>query len=274
MIEKKGVFFNPIAEAEELCERLKRDYELAGDIEADVFYGPEMLGSELSEKNDGFYNEVIYEIWEQRMLNEQPVPLLAILPSYWKEGKNCVTVVAEDGEIIEKHLKQSPYVDVKNHTIEGLEEVKEQKMIVYHIPYVHRISIMICSEFLEKEVKRVQEVLCGELGVTLLIVLSYSPGEQDFINAIPGLKVYGTTVIWGNCCGASRNSERAIGGCAIAGINKTHIFSDRCECGFSCDNVEACVFQVDIPLNYRLLKSSEVEYGNVITHILRKSAVA
>lgn len=269
-IERNGIKFNrelvkPLNHAEELLERLKNDWNLAADMNVDIFFAPELLGTSLSEKNDGEYNSFLWECSNLRLVSGKNVPLLTILPSYWSNNYNRSTIVSLDGQIIGHQEKHIPFIDKKAHKMEALAEIQEWSTILIHIPNVHRIAIVICAEFLSDQ-DRIQKFLCGSLGATLLIVPSYSRGEQDFINTLPVLKCYGTTIIWGNCCGAVASNEKAIGGCGIAGTTQTITFGSKCCCNFSCQNIKACVFKVKIPLDFELSKTTESFSKDNVTH--------
>lgn len=269
-IKMQGQIVEPIEDAEKLYERLQKDWLLASDVQADIFFAPELLGTEISEENDGPYNDMLWNLGNDRLGSGESVPKLTILPSYWANKQNRATIVGQDGQIIAYQEKHIPFVDIKNNKIEALAELSEWSTVLIHIPGVHRIVIMLCAEFLAKEVQRLQEFLCGSLGATLVIVPSYSRGEQDFINELSSLNCYGTTVIWGNCCGAVAASEKAIGGCGVAGTTKTHTFGKKCTCEFSCREIEACVFLVDIPLDFELRKTEEIEMNELITHVTKR----
>lgn len=266
-----GEIVKPIECAEELLERLKNDWTLAGEMNADIFFAPELLGTALSEENDKIYNKIIFDCSSSNLSNSKSVPILTILPSYWINNCNSSTIVDHDGFILAQQEKHIPFVDKKAHKIEALKEKSEWTTILLHIPNVHRIAVVICAEFLSDQ-ERIQKFICGSLGATLLIVPSYSRGEQDFINALPGLKCYGTTIIWGNCCGAVTSKEKAIGGCGIAGTSQTITFGSRCNCDFTCQNIKACVFTVSIPLDFELSKTRENIQKEMVTHTIEKLA--
>lgn len=251
--------------AQELIERLKNDWILAGDVAADIFFAPELLGTELSESNDGTYNSLIWELSQSRMLEGAKFPLLTILPSYWRDNCNSSTIVSQDGEILGHQEKDIPFVDKKANKMEALIQKSNSSTILIHIPNVHRIAIIICAEFLSAQ-DWIRKFICGSLGATLIIVPSYSRGEQDFINVLSALKGYGTTIVWGNCCGAVSSSPKAIGGCGIAGTTQTIVFGSKCTCDFTCENIKACVFKIDIPLDFELSKTKEFFQNEIVIH--------
>ena len=67
------------------------------------------------------------------------------------------------------------------------------------------------------------------------------------------LKPYGTSVIWGNCCGAvcddspQMHTQRTIGGCSYAGIDCPNRFGTIANCNFHCGASSVCLFVVNIP---------------------------
>ena len=275
LIKRDGNEFNgeavkPLTElqAQELLERFKNDWTLAGDINADIFFAPELLGTSLSEKNDGIYNTLIFEYSSQRLFQRKNVPILTILPSYWVDNCNSSTIVNQDGEILAKQEKHIPFVDKNANKMEALAEKATWETILIHIPNVHRIAIVICAEFLSDQ-ERIKKFICGSLGATLIIVPSYSRGEQDFINTLPILKCYGTTIVWGNCCGAVSSASKAIGGCGIAGTTQTAILGSQCKCNFTCKNIKACVFKIAIPLDFELTKTKDHVQTATIIHETR-----
>lgn len=269
-VKCKGIGVTGINDAECLYERLKNDWLSAGEIQADLFFAPEMLGTELTEQSEGEYNNFISCLSEENMRQGKDVSKLSILPSYWHQQKNSATILFQDGRIIGKCEKRVAYLDKKENKIEALKELEQYTIILIHVSGIHRIAVVICAEFLEKDTSYIEEILCGSLGVTLLIVPSYSPGEQDFINSLSKLKCYGTTVVWGNCCGAIASDEKGIGGCGVAGINSNQIFGKKCKCNNSCDGIQSCIFQIDLPLDFQIQKNSDLKYDELVQHKIKR----
>lgn len=269
-IEKAGINVKCVGDAEILRERICNDWMLACDCEADILFMPELIGTEDSERSSNGYNETILRLSMEALAEGKATPCITALPSYWNEGENRVSILYQDGKILETQEKHVPYVDEKNHVVEALKETVPWKTVLLHIPYIHRIAIEICAEFLANQSEHVYEFICGELGATLILVPSYSRGEQDFINVLSGLKSYGATVIWGNCCGAIRSEEKGIGGCGLAGTQDAIVFGDCCECGNSCDDIKACLFQIDIPLKYEVKKVGNRKDIIIVRHIIKQ----
>lgn len=273
MIKRAGIPYNGLAveeikNADILLDRLKTSWELAADVGADIFFAPEMLGSELSETGNEHYNMNVRAWSIARMKECRNIPILTILPSYWSNNSNRATILSNDERILARQEKYVPYIDVKNNMLEALEDRDEWQTVLIHIPGMHRIAILICAEFLADQ-DRVRKYICGSLGTTLLIVPSYTAGEQDFINLLPNLKPYGTTVVWGNCCGAVMGDKKAIGGCGLAGTAKTLKMGDVCKCNFSCKGVAACVYKISLSLNQEVKKIEEDIDDEIIQHEIR-----
>lgn len=268
-IQQQGIAMGPIACSEEIKQRFCEDFKTAGDNNVNILFAPEMLGVEAMESTRGRKNKTIYELSIERQEQFLTVPEMIVLPSYWSGHFNTVTITDGTGEILGKQEKHIPYIDRKNHFVEALQESERWNTVLVHIPQKLRIAIMICAEFLNGKKEKIFDLICGSLCTSLIIVPSYSTGEKDFINALSSLKMYGTTVVWGNCCGAIRPDEKAIGGCGIAGTKLTDVFGRVCNCGNSCDNVKSCIFAFDIPLDYEYMKNANVNIVE-IKHIVEK----
>ena len=85
-----------------------------------------------------------------------------------------------------------------------------------------------------------------------MIVPSFSLGEQDFATTIDAVKRFGTSVVWGNCCGAvpakgNPPMERIVGACSYAGADEIHRFGSVKKCNSSCVGVKSCVFCIELP---------------------------
>lgn len=136
--------------------------------------------------------------------------------------------------------------------MEALSQVNDSNILMIHMKNQQRIAIAICAEFIANP-ERINHFLCEQLGATLILVPSYSNGERDFIDSLSTLKPYGTSVIWGNCCGAvcddspQMHTQRTIGGCSYAGIDCPNRFGTIANCNFHCGASSVCLFVVNIP---------------------------
>lgn len=232
-----------------LVERLKADWKCACiNGKANIVFFPEMLGTEAMEEteNHGKENKLIKQMALDISKEGYLTPYFTILPSYWKDGCNSATIVDRDGYIIGKQKKYAPYIDSNNHAKEALRKSLVKHYYIIHIPKVHRIIILICSDFL-KICDGDRNPLFKEACCTLVLVPSYTHGELDFMNSLQALKCYGTTVVWGNNCGIA-GQRKIIGAASLAGFYEINKFNDSLVCGGSCKGNESCAFVVSLPL--------------------------
>lgn len=259
----EGVKVKGVKQPEQLLKRLQDDWRHACDEgKADIIFFPEVLGSKLSEevvRHNANYNKPVFAIAKEESRKGNKLPILTVLPSFCEEGENQATVLDKNGFIIAKQNKYEPYFNLKDHRKEYLKPCEEKHYYVIHIPKLHRIAVLICADFLKYDNNDAKK-LFTEVGCTLLLVPSYSHGEVDFVNTIQTLRPYGTTVIWGNCCGAVKD-KRIIGGCCVAGFDTVKRFSDCCDCVAGCAGVDKCVFIVSVPL--RLVGANEAKVAEI-----------
>ena len=258
-----GVSVCGLKRPEILHHRLRSDWLIAcAKAKADIVFFPEALGSLTLEESDYINgkarNKLIHQLSRSVLTQGFRPPLLTILPSICQGGVNSATIVYRDGYILGQQNKHVPFVDRTNHRIEALTPCREHHFYMLHIPGVHRIVVMICAEFLDICNNHNQISLFEELGATLILVPSYSHGERDFLNALPSLKCYGATVIWGNCCGAT-GASKVVGGCSVAGTDTVYRFSAIRNCDGTCDKRTSCTFAVPLPLCIDNSKSDQSE---------------
>lgn len=240
-----GLHIDSINSSVLLYGRFQNSWREACKNQADIFFGPEMLGSDRLYKEENGYNSLIYELAREA---QGKAPLLTILPSQWKDGINQAAVVYRTGKVIGVQRKLTPFCDLAAHEAEALLPQQEWTLLLIHIPGLSRIVIMICADFLEMQHSGMRDLICGELGATLIIVPSYSRGEEDFVKVVSSLQSYGTTVVWGGCCGAVTGYPRIVGACSIAGVDTLYRFGNECHCGNQCDH-RGCSFTIDLPLH-------------------------
>lgn len=185
-------------------------------------------------------------------INGLNAPRLTIMPTHWKNRENRLLIFDETGRHLGTQFKCTPYVDKKAHRMEALSQVNDSNILMIHMKNQQHIAIAICAEFIANP-ERINHFLCEQLGATLILVPSYSNGERDFIDSLSTLKPYGTSVIWGNCCGAvcddspQMHTQRTIGGCSYAGIDCPNRFGTIANCNFHCGASSVCLFVVNIP---------------------------
>lgn len=265
--EIKKMFIDHPNHEEEITTRLEKGLKLACAKKTDIVFAPEMLGTGKTEQYNGNYNMYVRRIYSEMLEKEETPPFITIMPSYWNEETNSAAMVCQDGRILGRQKKYTPYVDFKSCSMEGIRREDKKEIYLLHVYGVHRIAISICAEFIDSFDS---DLICGQLGATLMIVPSYSHGEKDFINSLGTLFPYGTSVIWGDCCGAVAHSPRIIGGCSLVGFNEIHKMGDYCQCSYSCDECSGCLFLIDLPLKVIMSKTAQPLRGSV-QHIMTYS---
>lgn len=262
-IDYSGEELRNIKIPELISNRFCYAWQLACANDADIFFAPEMLCTKEMLYSEDNYNQLIHGMAMERLMEGKTIPHITMLPSYWHKGTNSCQITFQDGQILGEQVKRFPYVNRSKGTLEAINHQSNNNVVLLHIPGVHRIAVMICADFLTQQEDWLEKYICGQLQATLIIVPSYSCGEQDFINSLPILKRYGTSVIWGNCCGAKDKGKKQIGGCGIVGNDSISRFGDVCICQSSCQGTTGCAFIIDIPL--KLTGDSEND-SVVVTH--------
>lgn len=245
--------------------RLRHGFELACRNKADIVFSPEMLGTDQTEKQQGNYNEFVRQVYDEAVMNDHKPPMITVVPTRWCRGINSASIVYRDGRILGRQKKYTPYINFKCCSAEGLRPEKTKELYLIHVYGVHRIAISICAEFIDGFDSN---FICGQLGATLVIVPSFSHGERDFVNQLGTLFPYGTSVVWGDCCGAVVHSPKIIGGCSLIGANEIHKMGDNCKCKFSCDGSKGCLFLIELPLQVMYSKS-RMSSHQPVRHILQ-----
>ena len=261
-----GIQVDGVKYAKFLRARFIRDWNTCCDCGADIMFGPEMLGTRELDERNGRFHKLLRPLSMETLAQKKKPPMLTFLPSYWRDGVNSTTVVYRNGTILGSQLKYTPYVNVGHGHIEALLQQNEQHFLVIHIPGAYRIVVMICADFLSIQSPSLRRLICEELCATMILVPSYSHGEQDFINLLPSLQSYGTTVVWGDCCGAV-TKPRIIGAASIAGIDHISRFGSQCQCEGICKSTQSCIFLVNLPLQLTRAKPDAPEWEQVIAHI-------
>jgi len=248
-------------------KRLVADWTWAARKGADIIFMPEMLGTLESCGRDKAQIDWVHEA--ARLLDEEEVdlPAITVLPSCWDDHSNSVTIVSGRGNVLGIQEKHVPYKN-RDNRIEALRENVEKEITIIHIPNVHRMAVLICSEYLMDNTDNWSDLLCRSLGITLILVPSFSPGEQAFYKSLSRYREYGVSVVWGNCCGAVREDNMGIGGCCIAELNIEEFFGDICRCSHSCKNVDSCIFMQSIARKLTLAKLLRHDDEHQLVHIL------
>ncbi|WP_026662058.1 hypothetical protein [Butyrivibrio proteoclasticus] len=252
-----------------IYERMIRDWKLAIKSNANVVFMPEMLGTSKVDGNNQNNAELTYQLIVEQSEQGENVPQLTVWPSYWHANTNGAMLTDKNGEILGVQYKHYPFIKVSDNSEEAIKLYGRKRYFVIHIPNIHRVAVLICSEFLSDEKTNWSKILCGCVGVSLLIVPSYSPGELDFINATIKYEQFDTTVVWGNCCGAPRNPNKCVGAVTKPGSGTIEVFENKRTCEGCCKNIEACVFIVSLPLRAVIDKSAQT--SEIVEHIIEVS---
>lgn len=263
----RKMYLNSPNDEETIHARLKRGLELACKNQVDIVFGPEMLGTRETERCAGSYNEFVRRIYSDAIMKNRNPPLITVLPSCWSKGTNSATIVYRDGHVLGRQKKYTPYVNFQSCSVEGIRGGQPRELYLIHIQGVHRIAVSICAEFLEGFDSN---LICGQLGATLIVVPSFSHGERDFVSKLGAFFPYGTSVIWGDCCGAVSYSPKIIGGCSIVGSNEIYEMGNNSNCGFSCGKNKGCLFIIELPLKVVYSKGKTQTYQPV-RHILSQT---
>lgn len=257
----------------ELLGRMKRDRcDASISAEADIIVYPEVLGSNQSEETITLPNGEEHNLFvglQASLFTQQriPPPPITILPSISRNGINEASIVDQDGRVIAHQKKYTPFISRSEKAVEHLQEFDQREYIILHIPEVHRIAVLICSDFLQicqKGPRSIFEEAC----VTLVLVPSFSGGESDFMKLMTCLKPYGTSVVWGNCCGASVKPLKRIGAYSSIDTLTAPDFKSVSKCDGTCAGIKSCVFTTSLPLKTSF--ESGTEYSSVC-HFIEKS---
>lgn len=257
-VKEKGYEFRKMyvespGDEELINTRLKQGLELACTNKVDIVFAPEMLGNRQIEQYSGKYNTFISQIYYQSIMDGRKPPLITVMPSLWQNRTNSAAIIYRDGRILGRQEKYVPYVDFHSCAVEGIRQKSVREVYLIHINGIHRIAISICAEFIDHFNR---EFICAQLGATLIVVPSFSHGERDFVNNLGTLFPYGTSVVWGDCCGAVTHIPKIIGGCSLVGSNEICKMGDNCRCDFLCGSHKGCLFIMELPL--KVMYSREV----------------
>lgn len=248
-----GIFVNGVNEVQMINEKYANCWEKACNVFPDVFFAPEMIATDDMVSVDNFRSKYLKPLLKKVAMEGKTPPRLTIMPTHWRNRANKLLVFDETGKYVGTQFKRKPFVDEKGHSVEALNVPPENTdILLIHLKNKQRIAFAICSEFLIGQEDYVSDFLCKKLGATLVLVPSYSLGEQDFATSINAVKRFGTSVVWGNCCGAVPSKddqpvERIIGACSYAGADEIHRFGSVKKCNSSCEGVQSCVFYIELP---------------------------
>lgn len=247
-IPYEGIGVKAIRDPEKIEKRFERAFYEACKHGLDVFYSVEMLCTNKMKEVTGGQSDYLKDLIRKAKLEGLSVPRLILMPTRWEDKSNYLLIFDENGTLLGKQYKRTLYVDEKNGRVEALDLSKATNEIyLIHLKNRQRIAVVICAEFLAN-LEYVRDFLCGWLCVTMILVPSYSKGEQDFVASLPIYNNYGVSVVWGDYCGAVKTQEggkRIIGGCSYAGTDKINRMGDWADCQFNCQGKQYCLFKLE-----------------------------
>lgn len=170
----------------------------AGKNESDIIVFPEMLGNPMMEAY------IIKKL--QQCTEPDSIPSLIILPSFWKNNRNTVTILDKFGNIVCRQGKQNPFRVEQGETgyLEGI--LSSLVVNIFHYEGIGRIAILICKDFLTTKYME-QLMRCFKL--TLIIVPSFSTGSYDFRQSSDLCAHDDCNVVWINTCAAMEKGKEA-----------------------------------------------------------------
>ncbi len=172
----------------------------AGKKGSDIIVFPEMLGNPDMES---FITKRIQALSPQE---QKKIPSLIVLPSFWKENRNTVSILDNHGTIVCRQGKQNPF-RVEQDGTGYLEGINSSLVVnIFHYEGIGRMAILICKDFLTTKYME-QLMRCFKL--TLIIVPSFSTGSYDFRQSSDLCAHDDCNVVWINTCAAMEKGKEA-----------------------------------------------------------------
>lgn len=166
----------------------------AGRQNADIIVFPEILGNAMTRD---FVGEKLNGLSDEE---RESIPSLIVLPSYWHNRKNVVTVMDKFGNVIFEQNKQNQFLETHNG-VNYLENVVASNVVnIIHYEGIGRIAVLICKDFL---VTKYMEQLMRCFKLSLILVPSYSSGSYDFLHTLDICARDDCNVVWINTCSAA-----------------------------------------------------------------------
>ncbi len=172
----------------------------AGKNESDIIVFPEMLGNPTMEEY------IVAKLRDFSDGERNGIPSLIILPSFWKDNRNTVTILDRYGNIICRQGKQNPFrvEQADGGYLEGI--LSSLVVNIFHYEGIGRIAILICKDFLTTKYME-QLMRCFKL--TLIIVPSFSTGSYDFRQSSDLCAHDDCNVVWINTCAAMEKGKES-----------------------------------------------------------------
>ena|GEM_PF-6771727 len=239
-----------------LNAQLKKALICAAKNNADIFVGPEMLGTkEMTEEDPacGGVLRMIAELCRQLLSEGLCLPQLIFLPTYWSDSKNILFVTDNTGRIICKQEKQLPF------ELLGYEEhllFEKRVLHILHIPKIGRIMMPICKDALNDVL--LHDIMLRLFHTTLAISPSYSTGTWNFNKTAASFDPFHCSFVWCNTCSVTHHYTLDAGQPRPFNIRQVGIvygtsddqkikLTPRCTRG-CVDGDDGCLFLAEIPL--------------------------
>lgn len=210
---------------------LKRINYAIKNYDSDILFGPELDGS-------NYINEKVIEIAKDSKNN------IIITPSfhYSKNGfyyNSSMLVINYDLlPNITKIIKNYPAV-FKNHHRENI--VGNYELNVIHVKGIGKILILICKDFITKDIGEFIEVL----NIDLTIVIACTAKVDVFKAKMNSLKNNNQYVIFGNSCSIVKNEENNV--FMYTSTNLKECYCKACNSSpKKCNNNEHCIFSIRV----------------------------
>ena len=267
-LKQRGIALDGHKDEDDILNRFCTSWKEACVKKADLFFGPEMMGTKQMYERKGDYLKILVDLIEDIKKEGLTPPSITIMPGIWKNGESMTLLVDGEGRIIGSQRRHIQFIDRADKMVEDIKPVPKREFCIIHLPGAYRIGGLICAEFLPQEGNDSVERLCRDLCCNLLIVPSFSAGEYDYMSSLAITKPYGTSVIWGNCCGAYYYSPRIIGGVSVAGTDYVERMGSYARCGHKCKEGQSCLFCIKLPAATRMSKPDTMPLDGMIEHML------
>lgn len=221
-------------------------YKRACKEKVDVIFAPEMLGTEkLSCTDELGYNSLFVPKAE----NDFCTPFLTLVPTYWHNRKNVLSIYSSSGKKLIEQYKQKGFKlkGKKGVCTEDLTDSPKEIAII-HIDGLGRLVFPICADYLDEEYRN---IIITKLKASFILCPSYSFGTSNFEQLVSVGSAYGVRCIWGNCCSAISGRENAPDYPCIVSTPIISEGSEKVRVHHKCKGEcrEMCLFKIAIPLN-------------------------
>ncbi len=204
-------------------------------------------------------DEKVYDI-----LCEHDSIFLVACPSFKFDKKNRTKIYCHEHH----QIKDAEYVKHTTYTVRGKRKEENEndniEFLLFHIEGIGSIGIVICKDFFSNYTKD----LIDSAQLDIILVLSYTPTYDKFINEANNLVSKKRICLICNSCNEVKNNKDVLKSPAIVTYyvkkesNGEYKLIDTL-CGFKCEEYDKCYFGVKVMLRDGILNVEEIK------HILR-----